>query len=54
MKTTNAASTSQPSSSSAPYSSSRAGVSLADIMEKLQHMHADFGSFLDDLSDEMC
>ena len=45
---------SRPSSSSAPSSSSQAVISFADIMEKLQHMHADFGICLDHLSDEMC
>ena len=45
---------SRPFSSSALSSSSQAVISLADIMEKLQHMHADFGSRLDHLSDEMC
>ena len=37
-----------------PSSSSRAAVSLADIMERLQYMRADFGSHLDLLSNEMC
>ena len=45
---------SRPSSSSAPSSSSQAVISLVNIMEKFQHMHADFGSRLDHLSDEMC
>ena len=45
---------SRPSSSFAPSSSSQAIISFADIMEKLQHMRADFGSCLDHLSDEMC
>ena len=44
---------SRPSSLSAPSSSSRAAVSLADIMEQLQHMCADFGSCFDHLLDEM-
>ena len=44
----------RPSSSSAPSSSSQATISLTDIMEKLQHMHANFGSRLDHLSNEMC
>ena len=39
METTDAALTPQPSSSSALSSSSRADVSLIDIMEQLQHMH---------------
>ena len=50
-----AASTSRPSSSSShPFSSSKAEVSLATIMDQLQLMRADFGSRLDHLSDEMC
>ena len=49
-----AAPTSRPSSSSALSSSSRADVSLIDIMEQLQHMHADFGSCLNHLFNEMC
>ena len=49
-----AAPSSQSTSSSTPSSSFRALVSLADIMEQLQHMRADFGSCLDHLSDEMC
>ena len=52
--TNTAAPSSQSSSSSTPSSSFRALVSLADIMEQLQHMRADFGSRLDHLSDEMC
>ena len=44
----------QPASSSAPSSSSRAVVSLANIMEELQHMCANFGSRLDHLSNGMC
>ena len=48
------ASSSQTSFSSAPSSSSQVAVSLADIMEQLQHMRADFGNRLDDLSDKMC
>ena len=44
----------QPSSSSAPSTSSRVEASLATILDQLQHMHADFGSRLDHLSDEMC
>ena len=27
---------------------------LVAILDQLQHMHADFGSYLDYLSDEMC
>ena len=42
-----------PPSSSAP-SSSTAGVTLDDIIEQLQRMHADFGGRLDYLTDEMC
>ena len=50
-----AASASQPSSSSAPLSfSSRVEVSLTAIMDKLQLIHADFGSHLDHLFDEIC
>ena len=50
-----AASTSRPSSSSShPFSSSNAEVSLATIMDQLQLMRADFGSRLDHLSDKMC
>ena len=45
---------SRPFFSSAPSSSSQVAVSLADIMEQLQHMRADFGNRLDDLSDKMC
>ena len=46
---------SQPSSSFAPLSFSfRADVSLAAIMDQLQLIHANFGSCLDHLSDEMC
>ena len=45
---------SQPSFTSAPSSTFKADVFLADIMEQLQHIHADFGSHLDHLSDEMC
>ena len=45
---------SQRSSSSTSSSSSQATVSLADIMEQLQHMRANFGSRLDHLSNEMC
>ena len=52
---TNATLASRPSSLSAPLSfSSRAEVSLAAIMDQLQLIHADFGSRLDHLSDEMC
>ena len=52
---TDAASTSRPSSISAPpFSSSKAEVSLATIMDQLQLMRANFGSRLDHLSDEMC
>ena len=50
-----AAFASQPSSSSAPLSfSSRVEVSLTAIMDKLQLIHADFGSHLDHLLDEIC
>ena len=35
-------------------SSSIAGVTLDDIIEQLQRMHADFGGRLDYLIDEMC
>ena len=50
-----AASASQPSSSSAPLSfSSRVEVSLTAIMDKLQLIHADFGSHLDHLFYEIC
>ena len=49
-----AAPSTRPSSSSTPFSSYRVAVSLTNILEKLQHMHADFGSLLDHLSDEMC
>ena len=46
---------SRPSSTSAPSSSfSRVEASFAAIMDQLQHMHADFGSRLDHLYDEMC
>jgi len=51
---TDAAPASRPFSSSAPPSSSRAKVSLIAIMDQLQLMHADFGSRLNHLSDEMC
>ena len=47
-----------PPSFSAPStlvpSSSIAGVTLDDIIEQLQRMHADFGGRLDYLTDEMC
>ena len=45
---------SRPSFSSAPSSSSWVDVSLVDIIEQLQHMHANFGSHLDHLFDKMC
>ena len=45
---------SQSSSSSAPSSSFRAPVSLVEVTQQLQHMHVDFGSHLDHLSNEMC
>ena len=51
---TDVAPASRPSSSSAPPSSSRAEVSLIAIMDQLQLMHADFGSHLNHLSDEIC
>ena len=51
---TGATPTPQPSSTSAPSSSSRADVSLADIMDQFQHIRADFGSHLDHLSNEIC
>ena len=44
----------RPSSSSAPSSSSGVEVSLVAILDQLQHMHADFGSRLNHLSDETC
>ena len=47
--------TPRPSSSSAPSSSSSGmEASLAAIIDQFQHMHADFGSRLDHISDEMC
>ena len=49
-----AAPSSQSSSSFASSSSFRAPVSLVEVMEQLQHMHADLGSHLDHLSNEMC
>ena len=51
---TDAAPASRLSSSSAPPSSSRAEVSLIAIMDQLKLMHADFGSHLNHLSDEIC
>ena len=53
VETMDAAPTPRPSSSSTPSSSSRADVSHVDIMDQLQHMGANFGSYLDHLSDEM-
>ena len=52
--TEDAAFASRPSSSSAATSSSRVKTSLVAIMAQLQHMHADFGSHLDHISDETC
>ena len=49
VETTDATPTPRPSSSSF-----RADVSLVDTMDQLQHMHANFGSRLNHLSDEMC
>ena len=47
--------TPRPSSSSTPSSSSSGmEASLAAIIDQFQHMHADFGSRLDHISDEMC
>ena len=46
--------TSQPSFWSASSSSSGVKASLAAIMDQLQHMPADFGSCLNQISDEMC
>ena len=54
VETIDAAPTSRSSSSSTPFSSFRADFSFANIMEQLQHIHADFGSHLDHLSNEMC
>ena len=51
VETMDAAPTLQPSFTSAPSSSSRADVSLANIKDQLQHMHADFGTHLDHLFD---
>ena len=50
-----AAPTPHSSSSSTP-SSSSSGVeaSIVAIMDQLQHMHANFGSHLDHISDELC
>ena len=52
-ETTDATPSLRASSSSAHFSSSRVDVSLANIMDQLQHMSADFGSRLNHLSDEM-
>ena len=54
VETMDEAPTPQPFSTSAPSSSSTADISLTDIMDQLQHMHANFGSHLDYLCDEMC
>ena len=53
VETTDATPSLRASSSSAHFSSSRVDVSLANIMDQLQHMSADFGSRLNHLSDEM-
>ena len=43
-----------PPPSSAPSFSSRVNASLIAILDKLQHMRANFGSCLDHISNEMC
>ena len=50
----NVASTPRPSFTSTPSSSFKADVSLADIIDQLQHTRASFGSRLNHLFDEMC
>ena len=43
-----------PPFSSAPSFSSRVNASLIAILDKLQHMRANFGSCVDHISNEMC